>query len=145
MKELSFAVTPAGHMPGNEHRQFDDCIRSMAGKRVVVTVKEYKKKRSNPQNRYYFGCVIPLVTKFFRDAGNMVDGDDVHNYLKLRVGKLAQIFVTPDGEVIKSLGSTAKLSTIEFEVYMTNIRAWAAEYGLQIPEPNEIPIDAYTD
>jgi len=47
------------------------------------------------------------------------------------------VFVSPDGEVMKSLGSTTKLSTQEFEVYMENVRAWAAEYGCEIPLPNE--------
>jgi hypothetical protein len=61
----------------------------------------------------------------------------VHEFLKLRVGKLAQNVVDPNGEVHKTLGSTTKLSTMEFEAYMTKIKAWAAEFGLQIPEPGE--------
>ncbi len=137
MKEFTCQITPNGHLPGKERLAFDDLIRSLAGKKVTVRVALYQKKRSNRENRYYWGCVIPLVTQFFRDAGNMVDGDDTHDFLKLRVGKLAQNIVTPDGEVVKTLGSTAKLSTVEFEAYMLRIRAWAAEYGLQIPEPNE--------
>ena len=45
--------------------------------------------------------------------------------------------VTPDGEVLKGLGSTAKLSTLEFEIYMEKCRAFAAEHGVAIPLPNE--------
>lgn len=137
MFEIVAEVDPGGTLPPKAAKQLSDALRSFPGKKVTVTVKPYQKRRSGNQNRYYFGVVIPLVTQFFRDAGNMVDAEDVHNYLKLRVGKLAQIMVTPDGEVTKTLGSTAKLSTAEFEAYMLRIRAWGAEYGLIVPEPNE--------
>lgn len=137
-KTWDFKVTPAGHLPGQVHRELDDLIRGMAGKRMTLKLAPYKKRRSLNQNAYYFGVVIPAITKMFREHGNNVDNDDCHEFLKLRVGKLAQVFVTPEGEVMKGLGSTAKLSTIEFEAYMTKCRAFAAEYGVIIKEPNEV-------
>ncbi len=136
-REWSCLVSAAGRLPGQVHREFDDLVRSLAGKRVTIKLSLYRKKRSSNQNRYYFGVVVKAITEMFRDQGNNVDADDVHEFLKLRVGKLAQVFVTPDGEVLKGLGSTAKLSTQEFEVYMTKCRAFAAEHGVMIPEPNE--------
>lgn len=146
MKELSFTVTPAGHMPGNEHRQFDDCIRSMAGKRVVVRISQYQKKRSNNQNAYLWGVVYPPIVQAFRDAGNDTDDEDIHNYLKEHVGKLKRVIVTPDGEVLHVAGSTKRLTTSEMEVYLEKVRAWAAEtLGVAISLPNEPPIDAYTE
>ena len=119
---------------------WQDALKAVAeldGKRVSVSIAEVKPKRSRNQNAYYWGVVVEAVTQMFRDAGNYVDADDVHDYLKMRVGKLAQVIVTPDGEVTKSLGSTSKLSKPEFEVYVEKIRAWAAEYGCTIPLPNE--------
>ena len=112
-------------------------MRSLAGKRVTIKLSLYRKRRSNNQNAYYWSVIIPAITAMFREYGNNVDGDDVHEFLKLRVGKLAQVFVTPDGEVMKGLGSTTKLSTMEFEVYLEKCRAFAAEHGVAIGLPNE--------
>lgn len=114
-----------------------DAIAKMDGKRLILTLKEQKRRRSLNQNSYYWGVVIPPIVRMFREHGNMVDGQDVHEFLKLRVGKLAMNIVTPDGEVVKSLGSTAKLTTMEMEVYLERVRAFAAEYGVAIPLPGE--------
>ncbi len=35
------------------------------------------------------------------------------------------------------IGSTATLSTVEFERLMSEIRMWASDQGVFIPEPNE--------
>ena len=115
-----------------------DAISKLDGKRLVLTLKEQKRLRSSNQNRYYWGVVIPPIVRMFREYGNMVDSQDVHEFLKLKVGKLAMNIVTPDGEVVKSLGSTAKLDTQEMEVYLERVRAFAAEYGVAIPLPNEV-------
>lgn len=118
------------------HRLLDAV--SLAGdKRLVLTLKEQKRRRSLNQNAYYWGVVVHAVTQMFREHGNYVDPEETHEFLKLRVGKLARVIVTPDGEVVKSLGSTAKLSKMEFEVYLEQIRAWAAQWGCIIPLPNE--------
>lgn len=134
--EFSGQVTD-GKLPKAVSERIAAVIRQFDGKRVVVTVKEQKRRRSLNQNAFYWGVVVQMVTQMFRDAGNYVDPEDVHDFLKLRVGKLTQVFVSPDGKVIKSIGSTTKLSTQEFEVYLERIRAWAAEFGLVIPLPNE--------
>lgn len=126
-----------GKLPAEVSDKIAAVIRRMEGKRVLVTVREQKRRRSLNQNAFYWGVVVEAVTQMFRDAGNYVDPEDVHDFLKLRVGKLAQVFVDPNGEVIKSTGSTTKLSTQEFEVYLDRIRAWAAEFGVVIPLPNE--------
>ncbi len=112
-------------------------LRKLEGCTAEVTVKKWVKRRSGNQNRYYWSVVVRMVTEMFREAGNYVDDEEVHEFLKLRVGKLSQNVVDPHGEVYKTLGSTTKLSTTEFEAYMMKIKAWAAEFGLQIPEPNE--------
>lgn len=130
-------LVSGGKLSDQTAKQVASAIRSFDGKRVTVSVREQKRRRSTQANAYYWGVVIPPLVTMFREAGNMVDADDVHLFLKLRVGKLAQVFVTPDGGVIKSLGSTAKLSVSEFQDYIARIKAWAAEHGVSIPDPNE--------
>lgn len=118
------------------HRLLDAVSRS-GDKRMVLTLKEQKRKRSLNQNAYYWAVVVQAVTQMFREHGNYVDPEETHEFLKLRVGKLSRVIVTPDGEVVKSLGSTAKLSKMEFKVYLEQVRTWAAQWGCLIPLPNE--------
>jgi hypothetical protein len=127
-----------GRLPEAHAKRIGATIRAFDGKRVVITVAEAKKTRTSPQNRYYWGCVVKLITDAFRDAGNMVNAEDVHDFLKQHVGKLSQVLVTTDGEVFWGPGSTTKLTTSEFSDYIEAVKAWAAEVlDLQIPSPDE--------
>jgi hypothetical protein len=141
---LELPFTPQGGKPPTAvlHRLLDAI--SLAGdKKLILTLKEHKKKRSLSQNAYYWGVVLPPIVRAFREHGNNVDAEDVHAYLKDHVGKLKQHFITPDGEVLTGPGSTAKLTTMEFEDYLAKVRAWAAEtLGVAVPMPNEGPADA---
>ncbi len=104
---------------------------------VTVEIKEAKRIRSLSQNSYYWGIVISSVTGMFNEHGTQASPEDVHNYLRENVGKLFKRINLPDGE-IKTIGrSTTELTTSEFELYLEQIRAWAANYGLIIPLPNE--------
>jgi hypothetical protein len=127
-----------GKLPAGVLHSLMDAAAKLDGKAVIISIKEPKRIRSNNQNSYYFGVVVKAVTKMFRDAGNYVDEDEVHEFLKMHVGKLSQNVVTPDGEILKAPASSKRLSTMEFEVYLEKIRAWAAEYGCSIPLPHEI-------
>lgn len=126
-----------GKLPARVFQELTRLAKRFEGKTLVIEVREQKRRRSSNQNAYYFGVVVKLVAQMFRDAGNWVDEDEVHEFLKQHVGKLSQNVVTPDGEVLKVPASTKRLSTMDFEVYLDRIRTWAAEYGCMIPLPNE--------
>lgn len=126
-----------GRLPLNVSEKIAAIIRKAEGKYVVITVAERKRRRSGQQNRYYWGCVVELVKDMLREEGNMVDAEDTHHFLQEHVGKLKQVIVTKLGEVYYTIGSTARLSTMEFSNYIEAIRAWAIQYGLDIPAPDE--------
>lgn len=112
-------------------------LRLADGKRVKIVITEAKRRPSNNQQRYYHGLVVPMVMEMFKEAGNVVNADEVHTYLKAYVGKLTATVDLPNGSKAVVLRSTTDLSKAEFENYMTQCRVWAAEMGCQIPEPNE--------
>lgn len=92
-----------------------------------------EKTRSNPQNRYYRGVVVPLLSQ---ETGYTTD--EIHEILKYKfLYRQATL-----GE--KELGyavSTTELSTAEFEDYLSRIRTWAsADLSIFIPEPNEYEV-----
>lgn len=135
-REFSATVTN-GTLPEGTWQAIRCLLKGMDGKRVVLTLKEAQRPRSNPQNRWYWGVCVPAVTAMFREAGNYVDDEDVHEYLKQHVGKLNRVIVLPNQEVVRTVGSTAKLSTKEFSDYCERIIAWASEFGVSIPLPGE--------
>ena len=95
------------------------------------------KRRSNRQNRYYNGVILPKIHDMMRDAGVTISRKACHEWLKKRVGNLVVNFELPDGTIEEVTRSSAELSTQEWEDFMLACRVWAAEWGLDIPPPNE--------
>lgn len=112
-------------------------LRLAEGKRVKLTLQLVKKRRSNRQNAYYWGVVIPAVLEMWRDFGETINEDGVHDYLKAYIGGLVRKVNLPDGNTAMILGSTSDLSTMDYEDYLEKCRAWAAQFNCQIPLPNE--------
>lgn len=112
-------------------------LKLAEGKRVKITLQLAKKRRSNRQNAFYWGVVVPCVLELLRDAGNTITEEGVHDFLKAYVGGLQKTIVKPDGTRAVILGSTADLGTMDFEEYLEKCRAWAAQFGCMIPLPNE--------
>lgn len=114
-----------------------EAILLFNGEEVVITFEKLKRKRSNAQNAFYWGVVLPLITAYIRELGNEWNDIDGHNYLKSLYLK-ETIPVGDDGEFIERIKSTSSLDTVEWEVYIENIRLWAADIlAYRIPLPNE--------
>ncbi len=118
--------------------EIEELCQGMEGKRIALTLREQKVRRSGNQNRYYWGIVIPKVLEMFTEAGNNLDPETVHGFLKEHIGGLVTVILDPAGKRKSVVGSTTALSTAEFELYLEKVRAWAAEFGTQIPLPNEV-------
>ena len=101
-------------------------VAGLEGKRIVVEIRQWRDKRSNSQNRWYWGCIIPLLGEF---CG--YDQEEMHAALKQRF-----LQTHADGP-LPTVGSTAKLNTKEFAEYCENCRRLAAEMGVVIPDPGE--------
>jgi hypothetical protein len=115
-----------------------DVIKSLEGKDIIITIEKRRKKRSNPQNAYYFGLVIPLMKQgFYNSLGEHVGTDEIHTFLKNRF-LFKEIVNENNAEIIKMPQSTTELSTIQFEEYLDKIREFGLEFlGITIPLPNE--------
>lgn len=111
---------------------FNKNVRSYEGKDAFLVFRDYKDKRSDNQNRYYWGVVLKFIGE---ELGYFPE--DIHEFLKqkLLVGKEITIgdvkFYVPS--------SSSSLNTTEFEDYLAKVRAWAVqELKLVIPLPNEV-------
>ena len=86
--------------------------------------------RSNPQNAYYWGVIIEMLSE---ELG--LEKENVHELLKHQFLKYS--FEVQD-KLYESTKSTTQLTTIEFEKYLADVRRWSVmELNIQIPEPNE--------
>jgi len=106
--------------------KYNTWLQGLSGE-VELTVRPPMKHRTSPENRYYFGVVIEMISD---ETG--ASPEDVHQEMK-------RMFLRVGGEKIPITKSTTELSTIEFEDYVAKIRMWAASFlNLTIPLPNEI-------
>lgn len=98
----------------------------------------YRLRRSDPQNRYYWGVIVKLFATFLRGQGESYTDHDAHEVLKFKFLKFS-IVNESTGELIgESSKSTATLKTSEFNDYIEKCVAWLADqFGIICPDPND--------
>lgn len=112
-------------------------LADFEGKDVTIIIAKKKKTRSNEQNRFYWGALLPIVQSAFRDAGHILTQEETHLMLRAKFLNVA-LPIGEDGLFIDHIRSTTDLSTTDFMEYIENIRHWCADnLGVHIPEPNE--------
>lgn len=96
---------------------------------IVVTFKKYTPPRSNNQNRWFHGVVLPMIA----EAAGM-DVLDMKYTLKLH---FLPIWIGQGEHMIQSCRATSSLTTAEFSTFVEDCRRLAAEMfpGLDIPDP----------
>lgn len=110
--------------------RFIKYLSNLKSSEVVMTVKPKRRVRTSKQpnektnqNGYYWKIIIPILGDYFG-----YNPDEIHQALKvkfLRIGGTDQLL---------KIGSTAKLSTTEWEDLMERIRVWAlTDYQIEIP------------
>jgi len=105
------------------------CKDNFEGKRVEKILRGETKKRTNPQNNYLWGVVYKMIGAEIGEHP-----DRVHQLLAFRFLRKEET----RGEFIES---TTKLSTEEFNEYISNIKIWSMEFlNVDIPDPNEVEI-----
>jgi len=97
------------------------------GARIELILRRATKKRTDPQNRYYWGVVVPMLAEHFGYTK-----DEMHEALKWQ-------FLKKPEAAPPTVGSTRKLTTEQFNEYIESIQIWAAsEFSVVVPDPNEV-------
>jgi len=104
--------------------------------RYIAEISTFN-RRSNQQNRYYWGLVVPMIRKGIKELGTDLTHEETHEFLKSRFNK--DELVNPGtGEMVEIPLSTTRLTKSEFGEYIENIQRFASEFlGLVIPDPGE--------
>lgn len=130
-----------GKLPGCGE-QIRVLLRDLEGKRVKVTIKEMKNKRSLAQNRYWFAMLEKYVQPVYREYGHNWSSYDIHQSLMHELG-YEKVAFTPSGKPFLLRQNSSDLTAQEWEVFMEQARAHLAEHvGIVLPLPNEELEDA---
>src|SRR4029078_816659 len=104
--------------------------------KYIVEINDYN-KRSDQQNRYYWGLVVPLVQKGIEDYGTELTKEETHEFLKARFN-VADLVNQDTGETINLPLSTTRLNKEQFGEYIEKIQRFGAEFlGIEIPDPGQ--------
>lgn len=114
-----------------QDNRIEDYIKTLSDGEYEFIIRKPRKERSLNQNNYLWGVVYKLISD---ELGYSVD--DVHEICKMM---FLSHTVLVKGKEIKICGSTASLSTVEMESYLSSVRQWAsAEISCFVPLPNEV-------
>src|SRR6476620_953775 len=133
-----YSEVKAGKLVTLNRARLQRDLAPFEGTRVELTIKKAKKRRTLPQNRFYFDVVIPCLQMGFREThGYSWSKEAVHEFCKKEFNSL-ELHNEKTGEVVSFPQSTTTLSTIEWQEYILKIKAWAMEFfDMLIPDPNE--------
>jgi len=114
------------------HSEFEGACKKLAGyikpgNSYVIDIHKASKKRSLPQNKYYWSVIVDL---FAQNTG--YSKEESHQ-------ELAGMFLKYEAHGKEFVRSTTVLNTLEFEQYTEKCRMWMSEMlGIHVPLPNEV-------
>lgn len=133
--ELYAHIDEKGTFLLHNRQRFEEWARKNPGKDVACRFERKRARRSDPQNRYYWGCVIKEISIRLRDLGHeWLEDEDVHDMMKIKFNY--ERIVSDEGESLELPKSTASLTTTQFSEYIERVRRWAADFlSIEIPDP----------
>jgi hypothetical protein len=113
-------------------------FRAAKNGQYSVTMDRVRKRNTDKQKGYLWGCVYPLILDALLDAGwdDIYDVNQVHS---LCLDKFARTRAVNyhTGEVVEFPESTATMNTIQMSTYTDKVREWARDYlNIEIPDPD---------
>ena len=114
-------------------------------KEIEVTIKKAKKRRSDKQNRWYWGVAIKTIQEeLLRIEGEPYEKEDIHHYILSEIVKAKFRTKEVMGKVITyaETKSTSAMSTKDFDLFKFKLQVHFANRGIDVPDPNE---DCYTN
>jgi hypothetical protein len=135
VKSTSFSGSVVnGQLKLDNRPAFDRITRLLDGKRVELTIRKFRKKRTVPQNSFYWKAIVEVLAEHF----GYERAEDMHYELR-------RLYLsTPINEQFARVKSTTELSTEEFSQYMERCMQLAAENGVYIAFPDEVELSGST-
>lgn len=140
MKKITLISSVVNGALKRNRNLIKSAIQSFEGKDIEITIQRKRKNRSNNQNAYYWGCVLPLVQQGLIDAtGETRDLNSIHYQILLPLLSVDRDIINTDtGQVISEKITSSEMTTTEFMEYISSIQKWSAEFlNIYIPDPNQ--------
>jgi len=111
-------------------------------KDVEVEIRLESKKRTDRQNRWYWGVAIPtIINAIMEYEGVKYTKDEVHQFVKqaliVEPSKTANILGI-EVELKKDFRSTSQMSIPQFIDFKNDLQKFFAERDIYIPDPEEV-------
>lgn len=115
-----------------------NAMKQFNGKNIVLKLSLLSKKRSNEQNSYYWGVIIPITKDAIKNEWGEVWGvEKIHEFLKNKFLFYEKVN-HETGEITRTPKSTTENTTTEQEEYYFEIRNFLKEwFNVNCPLPNE--------
>ena len=111
---------------------YKESLKMMFGE-VRITIEKRRAKRSDAQNKWYWGICIDMVRDGLAEQGHDYSPAEVHEAMKWKFLQRHE-----EGIELPTVRSTTTLSTVEFNDYKEKIQRWSAEcLHINIPDPQE--------
>ena len=110
--------------------EFEVLKKRLEGFEIALTLQRRPKKRTNRHNSFYFAAIVELLAS---ELGNSVK--ETHGILKREL-LVAKTHLK--GEEQEYILSTRDFTTEEFNLFIDQVKRWAAEQGVYIPDSDEL-------
>lgn len=103
-------------------------IKAQPDGKYSLIVKKWRKPRSNKQNAWYWGVILPLIAD---ETGHTTE--ELHEiFKKLFLQRQVIMF---NGQEYELPGTTTTLNTSEMTEFINRVIVEASNMGIVIPEP----------
>lgn len=103
-------------------------LHGLAGQAVDLVIRQHRNRRTDRQNRYYFGVVVPLIADY---CG--YERDDMHECLAMKFLRIEDDPITGAPRRRR----TPATNTKDFAEYVDSCVRFATELGVYVPAPGE--------
>ena len=125
-----------GKFKAYDELKFRSEFYTREGKEVLVTIEPVTKVKSNNQNSYYRGVVLPILAMELFGGQDRKTCNEMHSALGLMFFSR-----TDDKTGLEYICSTtnSEWGTVKWEKTVEEIKRWASvEHSIFIPDPNEV-------
>ena len=145
MNKFNGTVDSKGQIVIYNHDNVKGLLLQDEGKDLEISTKKAKKRRSDKQNRWYWGVAIKTIQEeLLRIEGEPYEKEDIHHYILSEIVKAQFRTKEVMGKVITyaETKSTSAMSTKDFDLFKFKLQVHFANRGIDVPDPNE---DCYTN
>ena len=132
------AVIKDGNIVVGNREIYDHQIESLEGEQVTVKIEKVKRKRSDKQNRWYWGVAVPTVMKGIeKQTGEKYDKETIHAMILNLVGglKMETKIIMGMNVIEVKQKRTSEMTTEEFVDFHNKLQEHFAEKDIIIPDP----------